>query len=210
MTSTAPGLPATAPRPGDWAIRSFEPLLEVRSAAKGGDGRTIEGIAVPYFRRQRIDDMLVEQFARGAFDHQIDRPGRVFFTRGHQSQGGVIIGKAIELRDDALGLWGAWRVSATRDGEDTLALVGDGVLTELSVGFRAGRDHIEPDGTVTRISADLREVSVVPAGAYGEAATILAVRSTEQQDGATTYRPPARRIDQAAAFEWPALPVLPD
>jgi Escherichia/Staphylococcus phage prohead protease len=188
--------------PGEAFNRTFAPLLEVRSAGKGGDGRTIEGIAVPFLRRQRIDDYLTEQFAPGAFDHQIragGAPGHtVYFTLNHQSQGGVIIGKALELRNDAAGLWGAFRVSATRDGDDVLALVGDGVLTELSVGFRAakGGDHVEPDGTVTRVRADLREVSIVPAGAYGQAATIMAVRAAEQ--AGTTYRPPARRVDQAA------------
>jgi uncharacterized protein len=203
--------PQTHIRPGDAFARTFAPLLEVRSAGKGGDGRTIEGIAVPYLVRQRIDHTLTEQFAPGAFNHQLDRPGRVFFTRDHMSQGGTVIGKALELRNDALGLWGAWRVSATAAGDETLALVADGVLTELSVGFRAGRDHIEPDGTVTRVRADLREVSVVLAGAYGEGATIMAVRSSADQ-GSTTWRPEPRRIDQAAEIlaGIPDLPPLPE
>jgi HK97 family phage prohead protease len=208
-------------RPGDYYARTFSPLLEVRSAARGGDGRTIEGIAVPYLRRQRIDATLVEQFAPGAFDHQIragGAPGHtVFFAREHISQGGVVIGKAIELRNDAAGLWGAFRVSATPAGDETLALIADGVLSELSVGFRAakGGDFVEPDGTVTRVRADLREVSVVLAGAYGEGATIMAVRAAEQggeQDqlerGSTAWRPEPRRIEQVAAL-LAALPELP-
>lgn len=203
--------PLIHPKPGDPFVRTFEPLLEVRSAGRGGDGRTIEGIAVPFLRRQRIDQTLVEQFAPGAFDHQLDRPGRVVFTRDHMSHGGTLIGKALELRNDAMGLWGAWRVSATAAGDETLALVADGVLTELSVGFRAGRDHIEPDGTVTRVRADLREVSVVLAGAYGEGAQIMAVRSVDQQDGQTTWRPEPRRIETAGLIiaELAAL-QLPD
>jgi HK97 family phage prohead protease len=205
-TSTPPRL-----QPGDAFTRTFAPLLEVRSAGKGGDGRTIEGIAVPYLRRQRIDPTLVEQFAPGAFNAQLATPGRVLFTRDHMSQGGQLIGKAIELRNDSAGLWGAFRVSATRDGDDTLALIADGVLSELSVGFRAGRDHIEPDGTVTRVSVDLREVSVVLAGAYGEGASIMAMRAEADEQG-TTWRPEPRRVDQAAALlaAFPALPALPE
>lgn len=201
--------PQTLIRPGDPFVRTFEPLLEVRSAAKGGDGRTIDGIAVPFLRRQRIDSTLVEQFAPGAFDHQLANPSRVVFTRDHMAHGGTLIGRAMELRNDAAGLWGSWRVSATTAGDETLALVADGVLTELSVGFRAGRDHVEPDGTVTRVRADLREVSVVLAGAYGEAAQIMAVRSAEEQDGVTTWRPEPRRIDQVAAI-LAGFKVLPD
>lgn len=194
--------------PGEPFVRTFEPLLEVRTAAKGGDGRTIEGIAVPYLQRQRIDDLLVEQFHPGAFDHQLGNPGRVAFARGHMSQSGALIGKAIELRNDARGLWGAFRVSATRDGDDTLALIQDGVLSHLSVGFRAARDYIEPDGTVTRVRADLREVAVVLEGAYGEGATIMAVR----ERGETAWRPEPRRIEQAETLlaGFPELPALPD
>lgn len=213
MTSTV------GPRlvPGEFFTRSFAPLLEVRSAAKGGDGRTIEGIAVPYLLRTRIDDQLVEQFAPGAFNHQIRSDGipghTVFFARDHMSQGGQLIGRALELRNDSLGLWGAFRVSATPVGDETLALIADGVLSELSVGFRAakGGDHVEPDGTVTRVRADLREVAVVMAGAYGQGATVLAMRSAAEQ-GETTYRPPPRRVDQAASIlaGFPQLPVLPD
>lgn len=201
-------------RPGEFFSRTFAPLLEVRSAAKGGDGRTIEGIAVPYLLRTRIDDQLVEQFAPGAFDHQIRSGGvpghTVFFTRDHMSQGGQLIGKALELRNDAAGLWGAFRVSATPVGDETLALIADGVLSELSVGFRAakGGDHIEPDGTVTRVRADLREVSVVMAGAYGQGATVLAMRSAEGERGSTTWKPEPRRIDQVASI-LAALPELP-
>lgn len=211
MTSTE-----TIIRPGDHFARTFSPLLEVRSSAKGGDGRTIEGIAVPFLRRQRIDAQLTEQFAPGAFDHQIRAVHRIAFTRDHMSQGGTLIGRAIELRNDALGLWGAFRVSATSAGDDTLALIADGALSELSVGFRAQKDHREPDGTITRVRADLVEVSVVLAGAYGEGAQIMAVRSADQggdvaERGSTTWRPEPRRIDQVAALlaGLPALPELP-
>jgi HK97 family phage prohead protease len=201
-------------RPGDRFARTFSPLLEVRSAAKGGDGRTIEGIAVPFLRRQRIDHALTEQFAPGAFDHQIRAAHRIAFTRDHMSQGGTLIGRATELRNDALGLWGAFRVSATAAGDETLALVADGALSELSVGFRAQKDHTEPDGTITRVRADLVEVSVVLAGAYGSAAEIMAVRSADQggqlsERGETTWQPEPRRIDQVAAI-LAALPQLPD
>jgi len=204
-------------RPGDRFARTFSPLLEVRSAAKGGDGRTIEGIAVPFLRRQRIDSTLTEQFAPGAFDHQIRAAHRIAFSRDHMSQGGTLIGRATELRNDALGLWGAFRVSATTAGDETLALVADGALSELSVGFRAQRDHVEPDGTITRVRADLVEVSVVLAGAYGAGATIMAVRSADQggdvaERGETTWQPEPRRIDQVAVIlaGLPALPALPE
>ncbi|QJY51257.1 HK97 family phage prohead protease [Pseudonocardia broussonetiae] len=192
-------------------IRSFTPDLQIRSAAKGGDGRTVEGIAVPYARPQRIDSTLVEQFARGAFAHQLRAPNRVRFTREHMVHGGALIGRAIELRDDAAGLWGAWRVSATPAGDETLTLLEDGVLDELSIGFRARQDRRLEDGTIERVRADLVEVSVVLAGAYGRGALVSAVREAvhdELPDAPVCTCGAANRAAQAAQI-LAGLPTLP-
>lgn len=159
--------------------RTFTPELEIRSAAKGGDGRTVVGLAVPYGHAQRIDDELTERFVMGAFAHQIEAARRVKFSRNHMSQGGTLIGRTTLLREDAAGLYGEWRVSATPAGDETLELLRDGVLTDLSIGFRARQDRRVSGGVVERVRADLIEVSVVLEGAYGEAALVSAVRSAE-------------------------------
>lgn len=157
-------------------LRTFTPELEVRAASKGGDGRTIEGLAVPYGQRQRITPDLVEQFARGAFNAQIAAAHRVKFARDHPRLGGAVIGRAVELRDDAAGLWGAWRVSATQAGDEALELARDGVLDELSIGFRERQNRRLDDGTIVRVTAHLVEVSLVMEGAYGRGALVSAVR----------------------------------
>lgn len=183
-------------------IRSFAPDLEIRSSAKGGDGRTVEGLAVPYGQEQRIDSTLVECFARGSFSAQLAAPNRVRFTRDHMSQGGALIGRAVELRDDAAGLWGAFRVSNTPAGDETLELLKDGVLDELSIGFRTRQDRRLPNGTIERVTAHLVEVSVVMEGAYGEGALVSGVRATGCTCGAA---PRTARAAQLLA----ALPLLP-
>jgi HK97 family phage prohead protease len=159
--------------------RGFTPDLEIRSASKGGDGRTVEGITVPFNRSQRIHEGLTERFARGAFNHQIGAFHRVKFTRGHEMMGGALIGRGVEARDDASGLWGAFRVSATPAGDETLELIRDGALDELSIGFRErpGRNRTLPDGTIERTKADMFETAVVSAGAYGQGARIKALRA---------------------------------
>jgi HK97 family phage prohead protease len=179
----------------DTIVRGFAPELEIRSAAKGGDGRTVEGIAVPYNRPQKIDATLTEQFARGAFAAQANAAHRVKFSRDHLAYGGTLIGRAVELRDDAAGLWGAFRVSATPAGEETLELLRDGVLDELSVGFRTAQDRREADGTITRVKAHLVEVSVVLEGAYGRGALVSAVREAQSNSCTCTA---ATRAAQAA------------
>lgn len=159
---------------GDVLYRSFTPDLEVRSS---GDGRTIVGIAVPYDKPQFISRGLTEQFRRGAFNHQLRAAHRVPLTRDHVMLGGTVIGRAMVLRDDAAGLYGEWRVSKTQAGDETLELVRDGALSQLSIGFRERQNERLSGGVTERVTADLREVAVVGEGAYGDGALIQAIRA---------------------------------
>jgi HK97 family phage prohead protease len=158
----------------DIAYRSFDPELEVRS---NGDGRTVVGIAVPYGRPQQITHDLREQFARGAFNAAIRAAHRIPFAREHMRLGGTLIGRLTELRDDAKGLYFEARVSPTVAGDETLALLKDGALDQVSIGFREKQNRRLVDGTVERVTADLRELAVVLEGAYGRHAAVAAVRS---------------------------------
>lgn len=160
--------------------RAFTPDLEVRS---GGDGRTVYGIAVPYNAPTRIDEQLVEQFARGAFNHQLDRPQRVKFAREHVLLGGSVIGAATMLRDDAAGLYVELRAARTPAGDETLELVREGALDQMSIMFREGRNRRLGAGVVERVQADLKEVAIVFEGAYGEKAAAAGVRSRQIMPG---------------------------
>jgi HK97 family phage prohead protease len=170
--------------------RSFAPELEIRAASKGGDGRTVDGIAVPFGRPVRIHDGLTEQFARGVANHQLKAAHRIKFARDHLSLGGILLGRALELRDDAAGLWGSFRVSRTAAGDETLTLIEDGALDELSVGFfeRRGGSRALEDGTIERTKADFFEVAAVPFGAYGQGAKIKGTRSAEEDELAAVER----------------------
>lgn len=161
-------------------FRSFLSDLEIRSASQGGDGRTVTGIAVPYGVEQRIDENLVETFARGAFANQLRAPHRVKFSYGHMSQSGKLIGRATLLREDASGLYGEFRVSDTAAGNEALALIRDGALDELSIGFQAGQDRRLSNGTIERTTAHLGEVAIVMQGAYGRNALVSSVRAAEE------------------------------
>jgi HK97 family phage prohead protease len=158
--------------------RSFTPDLEVRS---DGDGRVIRGIAVPYGQVQRINQHLTEEFVRGAFSHQLSAIHRVKLYNGHSNQGGALIGHQIEGRDDAAGFYGEWRVSKIPAGDDTLELVRDGTLGELSIGFRSVADgnRRTADGVIQRTKANLFETAIVPEGAYGDGAVITGLRAAE-------------------------------
>lgn len=155
--------------------RSYRPELEVK---RGGDGRTIYGIAVPYNAPTRIHDKLVEEFVRGAFDAQVNAPNRVKYAREHLLLGGTLIGALSHMRDDAAGLYVEMRVSKTPTGDETLELVKDGALPDLSIWFEERQNRRAAAGVLQRVKAHLREVASVLQGAYGDLATAAGVRST--------------------------------
>lgn len=165
------------------AYRTFTPDLEVRSK---GDGRTIAGIAVPYGKPVFISHGLTEQFRSGAFNEQLGPvlPGgvlrsanRVFVAREHMALGGTLLGRATLLRNDAAGLYAELRVSRTALGDETLELVKDGALTDLSIAFREKQNARLPGGVTERVAAELVEIAVVLQGAYGDQALVSAVRA---------------------------------
>lgn len=188
-------------------FRTFSPDLEVRS---GGDGRTIHGIVVPWAAPTRIHDSLVEQFARGAFGHQMGKPSRVKLAREHALLGGEIIGAGTAMRDDASGLYMELRASKTPRGDETLELVRDGALNELSIMFRERQNRRLTGGVVERVKADLFEVAVVMQGAYGELATVTGVRSAYSGAGAAGQDVADLRSQAEEYLFGGGLPALPD
>jgi HK97 family phage prohead protease len=164
----------------DVEVRGYiTPDLEILSRARGGDGRTMYGIVVPYGKRQRIHDGLEEMFRMGAAAHQVRTPQRMKLAREHIKLGGILIGRATELREDTAGLVAHLRASKTDAGDETLTLVEDGALDELSVGFHAVRDKVHKDGLIERVRVNILETAVVIQGAYGRGARVQGLRSTD-------------------------------
>lgn len=151
----------------DLSRRYFTPPdLEIR-----GDGRTVYGIAVPFDTEAHVRDArgpaYREVFRQGAFAKTItESGGRVKLLINHDRER-LPIGKALELKEDRAGLIAQFRVSNTREGDEALELVRDGVLDAFSVGFipvkHRGSELVE------RLEVKLREVSVVAFPAYDSA-----------------------------------------
>lgn len=210
---SAAGMASAAGRSADTQheqYRQFDSGLHVR---EGGDGRTIEGIVVPYNLPTRINEDLVEQFNKGVFEHQMRAANRVKLGREHIMLGGQLIGAGRSMEDRDEGLWMQLRVANTPAGDETLALVRDGALDELSIMFRERQNRRLGGGVIARVKADLLEVAIVLEGAYGRAAKIAAVRSAdgglEIGAGDPTYIPDAdlhRRAERYLA----GLPPVED
>jgi len=166
---------------------TFEDLaadgLQVRAVSgftMGEDGE-FTGRAVPYGQPAELMPGLREVFLPGAFASQVKDPGRVKIAYRH----GEIIGRAVELEDRDDGLWVRGRIEDDADMPDArkaLAQLRAGLVDELSVGFLPVRNGTtvseDSGGTVWEHKrATLREISVVPWGAYGRKAKVAAVRS---------------------------------
>lgn len=201
--------------------RSYAPQLEVRTGANQ-DGRTIYGIAVPWNAPMRITDSLVEEFAPGAFDHQI-RAGRgqlgapvtrIVYAREHMPLGGTLIGRVSMMRNDAAGQYVEMRVAKTPVGDETLELVREGALPHLSVGFRERSDGNmrKAGGVVCRTRADMFEIASTLQGAYGDMAAAVGVRSAGGQSspGSLLEEQDAQLRARAEEFLTTGLPALPD
>ena len=69
-------------------------------------------------------------------------------------------------------------MSNTRDGDEALELVKDGVVDGFSVGFRGLKHNLAKDGVVERTEVALHEVSLTPFPAY-PGALVAGVRSRQ-------------------------------
>lgn len=201
--------------------RVYSQELEIRSR---GDGRTVTGIAVPWDAPQMIDDSLIEEFAPGAFAHQIEevravaagrRGSGIRFAWEHVKLGGHMIGAVIEMRNDPAGQYVEMRVANTTKGDEALELIKVGALNQLSVGFipkenqrlgyRGNAEHLR------RVKADMTEVAVTMAGAYGRGAEIAAVRSGEALPAQKQVEVNTNHLElRTRAEKYMNMPELPD
>jgi len=171
---------------------------EVRVADDGGS-LEFDGIAVPY-DHAIVYGGVQESFARGAFDAG-EVPGTPILY-GHDR--GEQIGQIISADDTPVGLAITGRIlAATNRGGDAIALMRDGALRGLSVGF----EPVEAKATATGrqyTRALLHELSTTPLPAYGDKSTVTAVREEEedmpdQNREAIDLAPITERIDQLEA-----------
>jgi len=139
------------------------------------DGRTLEGVVVPYDETSYLTpNPAGERVLRGAFAKSAkQRGGRVFLFRGHDH--GHPVGRAVTFSDEPDGLHGTFQIRTSLLGDETLADVREGYLPGMSVGFRPLQTRRGAAGETEVVEAQLMEVSLVAIGAY-DSARVLALR----------------------------------
>lgn len=152
------------------------------------DGRTICGTCVPFGMPTQIGNRFIESFRKGAFTKTIkERGSKVQLLAAHDHKA-LPLGRATHLTETDDGLYGEFRISKTRLGDEVLELVKDGALNSFSIGFVPLRDKWSSDRKhVERTEVRLHEVSVVTFPAY-EGAAITAVRDFDADDDGVAPR----------------------
>lgn len=138
------------------------------------------GTVVPYDQEITVRDFdgeYREQFAPGAFARSIaERGHKLKLLVAHDARTRYPVGRAVELREERFGLFAAFEVASTRDGDEALENIRAGVVDSFSVGFRPIRDRRNEHGVVIRVEAALLEVSLTGVPAY-PGAEIAGVRA---------------------------------
>jgi HK97 family phage prohead protease len=157
-----------------------------------GEGREIYGRCVPYGVAATVSDdggatSYSEQFEPGAFAGAVKAPDRVTLNYRHSLALGDQIGRAVSFEEQADGLYGTFRAFGGQLGDHAMAMVKEGALRGLSVGFAVlGRSRPQNGDLVRRTRCHLAHVGLIPEHekSFPEA-EVLAVRARVQ-----ALRPP--------------------
>jgi HK97 family phage prohead protease len=158
--------------------------LELEQRSDDSTGRKVSGIVVPYDSPTQLNRSTIEVFRKGSLAKTVsERGSKIALHLTHDPLS--IIGKAVDWRDDARGMWAEFHVSNTTQGNDALELIRDGVLHSFSIGFKAianRTDVTNRNGTrvYERKEVRLGHVALVPNPAYQDA-TVEGLRDDEEQ-----------------------------
>ena len=147
-------------------------------AAKGdAPRRTISGVAVPYNVPATVSDGTAVIFRPGSLPVEGKAP-RLFMYHDASMPVGVVTERA----ETEEGMMFSAKISATSLGNDALVMAIDGTIDQVSVGVNPTKFSYDEEGTMVIESADWMELSLVPIGAFGDAANITKVAASIHQE----------------------------
>ena len=147
-------------------------------AAKGdAPRRTISGTAVPYNVPATVSDGTAVIFRPGSLPVEGKAP-RLFMYHDASMPVGIVQERV--STEEAM-LFTA-KISATSLGNDALVMASDGTIDQVSVGVNPTKFSYDEAGTMIIEAADWMELSLVPIGAFGDAANIVSVAASIHQE----------------------------
>ena len=170
---------------------------------KGVDtkGRTLEGYAAAFLNVDSWGDRLMP----GCFAKTIqENAGRIKVCRQHDSWD--VIGKPLELKEDEIGLFTRSHISKTQSGDEVLELARDGVLTEMSIGYRLVPDKFTENDWGGYDIYELRLMEYSPVTwAANPLARITGVKSAQLEQLLRAVDPEDHEAAKAALLTLQAL-----
>lgn len=155
---------------------------------------TFEGYASVFGNTDAQRDVILP----GAFRKTLKESGNRVRILSQHDVGGLPIGKPLSMTEDERGLWVKGRISQTSTGRDVLTLMRDGVISELSIGYRAIKDSIDAP-TGRRLLHELKLYEFSPVWmASNDQAVITAVKEDPTIALETQEPPTGTPADQAA------------
>jgi len=142
--------------------------------------RIISGVVVPYGKVGNTSAGPVI-FERGSI--QIPNTSKIKLLAQHEQTASGVIGRAQSLTDGVDAMYGTFKVSASRDGENYLIKAAEGLLDGLSVGVDVIASQPGKDGNLYVQKAILREVSLVETPAFADA-VVTSVAAADAGDAA--------------------------
>ncbi|WP_458756644.1 HK97 family phage prohead protease [Afipia sp. TerB] len=134
------------------------PIPSATRMSLAGDG-TVEGYASLFGEIDQARDMVMP----GAFTQTLKQRGLRRIPMLFQHDPAEPVGIWLELREDFRGLWARGRlIPDVARGRELLALVEQGAIDGLSIGYRTVRGRIDPATRIRRLyQVDLWEISIV-------------------------------------------------
>ena len=185
------------------------------TAGKGAGRREISGVAVPYNVEATVASGQSVVIKPGALPVEGKAP-RLFMY--HDST--MPVGVVTERVDTADGMMFTAKVSASSQGQDAMTLLTEGVIDQVSIGINPTKFSYDDKSTMIVEAADWIELSLVPVGAFGDAAAITEVAASihqpEEEIGNTEQETPQEEtpamenapVVEAAAVEA-TIPTAP-
>ena len=146
------------------------------AAAGDAPRRTISGIAAPYNVDATVSDGTTVRILPGALPTEGKAP-RLFMYHDASQPVGIVT----ERVDTPEGMLFTAKISATSLGNDALIMASDGTIDQVSVGISPTKFSYSDDGTMIIEEASWQELSLVPIGAFGDAAQITKVAASIHQ-----------------------------
>ena len=137
--------------------------------------RSFSGIAVEYDIPAIVSDGTAVMFKKGSLP--IDGRNPKLYLQ-HQSD--QIIGQVIERQEVGNAMLFVAKVSQTRLGDEAMTLIGDGTLSEVSVGVQVEKFSYNDEGVMVIEKASWQELSVVSQPAF-ESSVITQIAASNDE-----------------------------